>query len=397
VDINASDKIDFWMFYIAKMVHPNMIIVMISIAVLLSKGNCNTGVDCEVGHFFNHWYKVVHNADSRSHCVKLCRADSVCRSVNYRPDERRCTLNKKSKFTQPDSFDDDLIWEYCTVWPCEEHRYLQHYYKTLAVSKQCSSMKDCIQECQKEPDLCRSVSYYEAASWCILSTQTLLTRSDRYRDNMYQYCTIVECNIAFCARCVEDNADMCETCEADHALSTSGKCQVNTENEVKCEYGHWLEQPTKYIRNVVTLTACIDLCTEESNFTCRSVSHWYGNECRLSVHTKYTRPDLYEAGNFSDYCTVVAAEWSLYHQWQSGESAICSDTPEQECSYQVEGLEACQQLCWDTAACTRINFCPLGADCTSGLNRCCLLGCSEDHVIFSDMFKGWDSWSLTRL
>ena len=65
---------------------------------------------------------------------------------------------------------------------------------------------------------------------------------------------------------------------------------------------------------------------------------------------------------------------TLVHGWIEGQASNC---PSLGCSTVVGGLSECQNDCRNKPDCNVVNFCPAGADCTSGLNRCCLRNCNN--------------------
>ena len=78
---------------------------------------------------------------------------------------------------------------------------------------------------------------------------------------------------------------------------------------------------------------------------------------------------------------------ALVQDWSQGEASQC---PNLGCTTVTGGLLDCQKRCLDNPDCTLINFCPAGADCTSGVNRCCLRGCTDDDYKLTNRWKGWD-------
>ena len=78
---------------------------------------------------------------------------------------------------------------------------------------------------------------------------------------------------------------------------------------------------------------------------------------------------------------------ALVQDWSQGQS---SDCPTLGCTTVSGGLLECQKSCQDNFDCNLINFCTDGADCTSGLNRCCLRKCKDDDYKLTNHWKGWD-------
>ena len=77
----------------------------------------------------------------------------------------------------------------------------------------------------------------------------------------------------------------------------------------------------------------------------------------------------------------------LLQSWVQGQASICENLG---CSTVAGGLLVCQNNCLNDPDCNLINFCPAGADCTSGLNRCCLRMCNNGDYQLTDQWKGWD-------
>ena len=78
---------------------------------------------------------------------------------------------------------------------------------------------------------------------------------------------------------------------------------------------------------------------------------------------------------------------TLVHDWTHGQASNCEDLG---CSTVAGGLSVCQKNCLNDPECNLINFCPAGADCTSGLNRCCPRKCNNDDYQLTNQWKGWD-------
>ena len=79
---------------------------------------------------------------------------------------------------------------------------------------------------------------------------------------------------------------------------------------------------------------------------------------------------------------------TLIQGWTEGKASQCQNL---ECTTVTGGIGECKKRCLDNPDCTLINFCPAGADCTSGSNRCCLRRCSEfGGYKLTNQWKGWD-------
>ena len=78
---------------------------------------------------------------------------------------------------------------------------------------------------------------------------------------------------------------------------------------------------------------------------------------------------------------------TLVHGWTEGQASNCENLG---CSTVAGGLFECQNDCLNNPDCNLINFCPAGADCTSGLNRCCPRKCKNDDYQLTNQWKGWD-------
>merc|ERR1712227_1161871 len=89
--------------------------------------------------------------------------------------------------------------------------------------------------------------------------------------------------------------------------------------------------------------------------------------------------------------------WALESPWESGKALFCNDFKADfiSCTTESGGLDACKKLCESNSRCTTINFIPEGADGISGLNRCCLQGCSETNFKMDSKHKGWDVYRLS--
>ena len=78
----------------------------------------------------------------------------------------------------------------------------------------------------------------------------------------------------------------------------------------------------------------------------------------------------------------------LIQAWTQGKASQCQNL---ECTTVTGGIEECQKRCLDNPDCYLINFCPAGADCTGGLNRCCLRRCTKcGGYELTNQWKGWD-------
>ena len=78
---------------------------------------------------------------------------------------------------------------------------------------------------------------------------------------------------------------------------------------------------------------------------------------------------------------------ALVHGWNQGQASNCQSLG---CSTVSGGLFVCQNKCLNNPYCNVINFCPAGADCKSGLNRCCLRRCDNGDFKLTNKWKGWD-------
>ena len=78
--------------------------------------------------------------------------------------------------------------------------------------------------------------------------------------------------------------------------------------------------------------------------------------------------------------------------WTKGEASNCESLG---CFYSKNGLQECQTACLKNDECNLLNFCPAGADCTSGLNRCCPRHCTDGDHKMVKTWKGWDVFEKT--
>jgi len=79
----------------------------------------------------------------------------------------------------------------------------------------------------------------------------------------------------------------------------------------------------------------------------------------------------------------------------SGVASFCDNIG---CNTLRGGLAECRHLCWADPKCNVFNFCPKGATCTSGVNRCCRRHCAsttESGLQLDGTHRGWDVY--TRL
>ena len=84
---------------------------------------------------------------------------------------------------------------------------------------------------------------------------------------------------------------------------------------------------------------------------------------------------------------------TLIQGWTEGKASQCQNL---ECTTVTGGIGECKKRCLDNPDCTLINFCPAGADCTSGLNRCCLRKCNNDDYQLTNQWKGWDIYVKSK-
>merc|ERR1712008_183463 len=92
----------------------------------------------------------------------------------------------------------------------------------------------------------------------------------------------------------------------------------------------------------------------------------------------------------STYAAPTSA-FELVRPWYKG---VASDCPNLGCSTLTGGLPACQRKCRNEKDCNLINFCPVGADCTSGVNRCCLRNCASNNLEAVTKWGGWSVYTL---
>ena len=94
-----------------------------------------------------------------------------------------------------------------------------------------------------------------------------------------------------------------------------------------------------------------------------------------------------------DWSCVVCAgsNFVLSSPWSAGKASNC---PALVCTTEIGGLAACQAKCRSNGECNVLNFCPAGATCTSGTNRCCLRKCSSTSDLkLVTNWKGWDVYT----
>jgi len=99
--------------------------------------------------------------------------------------------------------------------------------------------------------------------------------------------------------------------------------------------------------------------------------------------------DVYTRNKYSNFMLVEAHNAG----WASNCRNLGCDTFE-------GGVAKCKDHCLSTSGCNVFNFCPEGATCNSGLNRCCRRQC--DSTEFNDLqlvnaWGGWDVYILQRI
>ena len=93
----------------------------------------------------------------------------------------------------------------------------------------------------------------------------------------------------------------------------------------------------------------------------------------------------------------LAEFMTLLQDWTNGEAAgDTGDCSNLGCSFVGDSNE-CLKNCLDDPDCSLVNFCPLGATCTSGENRCCLRNCLGDNYELTSEWNGWDIYIKSML
>ena len=66
-------------------------------------------------HEFNT--KKVDNVATRTDCIQLCidECEFDCLSIDYRESDKRCTLSRESRSTQPSNYRQSNVLSYCHV------------------------------------------------------------------------------------------------------------------------------------------------------------------------------------------------------------------------------------------------------------------------------------------
>lgn len=91
-------------------------------------------------------------------------------------------------------------------------------------------------------------------------------------------------------------------------------------------------------------------------------------------------------------CARTYDGYELVHPWTEGFVSDCRDLG---CHTEPGGVDACKAGCTNNFECNVVSFCPAGADCTWGLNRCCHRQCSGGDYEPATYWNGWDIYVKT--
>lgn len=98
-------------------------------------------------------------------------------------------------------------------------------------------------------------------------------------------------------------------------------------------------------------------------------------------------------GELNNYKTTPQLlDLQKVHEWTEGKSSKCSALAN-FCDIVSGGERMCLDRCLANAQCNTVNFCPQGADCTGGVNMCCLKKCQGNDYQLTTEFKGWNIWA----
>lgn len=145
---------------------------------------------------------------------------------------------------------------------------------------------------------------------------------------------------------------------------------------------------------------CADICQNE--YGCVGFEYNFDGHHDHDCHTYHgvAESDIIDDDKEDDgWISCVPAqpkealpEFTLTSHWKDGVAADCHNLGCQT----VDSASTCANICFGDQDCNVFNYCPKGADCTSGEGRCCSRKChstSKHDLELTHHWKGWDVYT----
>jgi hypothetical protein len=144
-----------------------------------------------------------------------------------------------------------------------------------------------------------------------------------------------------------------------------------------------------------TIEDCAQICDERSG--CTAFEYKTGGFGSCGTYTAGTDniqddEDRTDPSSTWRSCVVALPEFSRASGWKGGVASDCDNLGCQT----VDSVASCANICSGEEECNVFNYCPEGADCTSGAGRCCSRKCdsTDKHDLqLTSIWKGWDVYT----
>lgn len=288
------------------------------------------------------------SASTMEECQELCetREDFRCLSVEFFPSNRTCLHSRYNRNSVP-STDDFTQPCYTTGYQYSERRDLNFPWTETVEAcirlnnhgeHTVSSMEECQLLCERETDFpCLSVDFRDDR--CLLS---------RYNRGS-----------------VRPLSDYTQPCYVDgyQYAERVDKKYFWTDTAFACIRGNNNERH----QNIESLEDCMDLCIEETSFTCLSVDFFPDSDNKDCLLSSFNRNSVQPSSDFTQPCYTrptdgLYAERVNVGQWIPVIEDSCI-SGFNEWSGDVEDFESCKILCSQRSNCCSVDY-------NTGTNRC---------------------------
>lgn len=143
---------------------------------------------------------------------------------------------------------------------------------------------------------------------------------------------------------------------------------------------------------------CAKICEDKCG--CVGFEYRFDQETHSNCHTWLgVEGDVVDdSEEKDDWLTCVPAngekqcltEYKFTIGWESGVAAECHNL---DC-HTVDSVDTCAAFCNEKDACNVFNYCPKGADCTSGHGRCCARKCKSTDTSDLELTHEWKGWDI---
>jgi len=197
-----------------------------------------------------------------------------------------------------------------------------------------------------------------------------------------------------------DEHEMCEcTGNVIYGKDSTWTAPMEADNEIACANGVFGDPIVGTVKECVCFPSF--KCADENEVCNCKGSVRYGKGSTWTETMDVENEIKCTNGVFGDpivgtvkecICLPSGTYMKGIQSWSKGEASNCKNLG---CFYSKNGLQGCHKTCMENDECNLVNFCPAGADCTSGLNRCCPRHCTEGDHKMVKTWKGWDVYEKT--